>query len=89
MPPGLPSPMMDPPRPTPVPGGVHAAVHAAEQTPCPCCGRASRRLHRLKTRAGGPWVAACALCAGAMLERDDGAVYGGMLTRTSRRRKAG
>lgn len=72
----------------PTPGAV--AVHRSKHSgPCPACGRPTRRLHRLKVRDGEPWVAACALCAAALLEREAASVYGGTIAAPRRRRRAG
>lgn len=87
MPTNAPTAHANPPQPV-VPGAV--AVHRANHSgPCPSCGRLTRRLHRLKVRDGEPWVAACALCAAALLEREAGSLYGGTITTTRRRRRAG
>ncbi len=59
---------------------------------CPTCGKGADRLHRVRVRWGQPWVAACALCAARLLERDAAVVYGGLVhrgSRRARRRRAG
>ncbi|MEQ8769423.1 MAG: hypothetical protein RIB60_02820 [Phycisphaerales bacterium] len=59
---------------------------------CPTCRKSADRLHRVRVRWGQPWVAACALCAARLLERDAAVVYGGLVHRGSRRmrrRRAG
>lgn len=71
---------------------THRHAHPVTRTKqCPCCGRATRHLHRIRLDPTGGWKAGCSLCVAAVLHQNELATYGGIASRwpTPRRRKAG
>ncbi len=67
--------------------GGESSDHGAVMFGCPCCGRSVGRVLRVRASMDSAWMAVCAMCAAATLDRYPEALIGGVVRSGRRRRR--